>query len=160
MPVCPSLAGNLVGFVGTLGQRLRDEDEGPLREPEVPLDLQRQRPTVFVVATPSTRLAGVAVRGRGGANYGNHQRSFHPYKGKENVNQRQTGTKLVNNEQLCGYFSMTDRHNPVRNDVSGYPLCITHYGELIENSIRLLKTVRHAIKLSTMRSTKSAQILH
>ena len=73
-------------------------------------------------------------------------------------NPAQKGTKLVNTEQLCEFFSVPDI---VPNDnMSGYPLCITRYGEF-KNTILLVRTVRHVIKsLQTIRSHKSAQILH
>ena len=49
----------------------------------------------------------------------------------ECVNPAQKVTKLVKHEQICEFFSMPDTDNLKTNDVSGYPLCITHYEQWI-----------------------------
>ena len=65
----------------------------------------------------------------------------------ECVNPAQKLTKLVNNEQLWRQFSMPDTHNPVGNDVSGYPLCTTHYGELYRKLHPVIKNCKTCNKV-------------
>ena len=65
------------------------------------------------------------------------------------VNPAEKVTKLVNHEQICEFFSMPDTDNLETNDVSGYPLCITHYGQLYRKLHPFSKNCKTCDKLIT-----------